>query len=155
MADKDAFSVRLKQLRHEKGITQKQLASELKISLPSIVHYENANRIPVSGVLALMQQYFDVSKEYLLGETDVRQPAHKWDDPEIMQAVKDNISCLFFDVEQTVRGISSEEQKLVFDVLVEVRHVLALKDPQKRKTALSMLHDVAAAFEYLADGRGR
>lgn len=152
MANKEAFSIRLKQLRHEKGLTQKQLASELKISLPSIVHYENANRVPVSGVLSLMQQYFDVSKEYLLGETDKRLPANKWDDPELVQAVTDNISSLFCGVEQAVRGLSADEQKLVFDVLVEIRHVLGLKDDKKRKTTLSMLHDVTAAFEHLADG---
>ena len=65
--DNEIFAARLKQLRKEKGITQKQLAEELKISLPSIVHYENAHRSPVSGVLTLMQQYFDVSEDYLLG----------------------------------------------------------------------------------------
>ena len=144
--DNEIFAARLKQLRKEqKGITQKQLAEELKISLPSIVHYENAHRSPVSGVLTLMQQYFDVSEDYLLGETDERRPAQKWDDPELVQAVSDNLSTLFDTVEQAVRGVSAEEQKLVFDVLVELRHTLKLKDSTQRREALRLLHDTAPA----------
>ena len=132
--DNEIFAARLKQLRKEKGITQKQLAEELKISLPSIVHYENAHRSPVSGVLTLMQQYFDVSEDYLLGETDERRPAQKWDDPELVQAVSDNLSSLF-----------DEEQKLIFDVLVELRHTLKLKDRTQRREALRLFHDTAPA----------
>lgn len=143
--DNEIFAARLKQLRKEKGITQKQLAEELKISLPSIVHYENAHRFPVSGVLTLMQQYFDVSEDYLLGETDERRPAQKWDDPELVQAVSDNLSSLFDVVEQAVRGVSDEEQKLIFDVLVELRHTLKLKDSTQRREALRLFHDTAPA----------
>ena len=34
--------------------------------------------------------------------------------------------------------------------LVQLRYVLELKDTSKKMTALSMLHDVAAAVEHLA-----
>ena len=92
-----------------------------------------------------MSQYFNVSKEYLLGETDERRPAQKWDDPELVQAVSDNLSTLFDTVERAVRSVSDEEQKLVFDVLVELRHTLKLKDSAQRREALRLLHDTAPA----------
>ena len=92
-----------------------------------------------------MQQYFDVSEDYLLGETDERRPAQKWDDPELVQAVSDNLSSLFDAVEQAVRGVSDEEQKLIFDVLVELRHTLKLKDRTQRREALRLFHDTAPA----------
>ena len=86
-----------------------------------------------------------MSKEYLLGETDERRPAQKWDDPELIQAVRDNLSALFDTVEQAVRGVSDEDQKLVFDVMVELRHTLELKDIAQRQEALRLLHDTAPA----------
>ncbi|NBI80441.1 XRE family transcriptional regulator [Anaerotruncus colihominis] len=142
---KHYLSARLKALRSEKGITQKQLAEQLNTSISSIISYENSIRFPSSAVLGLLSRYFNVSKEYLLGETDERRPAQKWDDPELIQAVRDNISALFDTVEQAVRGVSDEEQKLVFDVMVELRHTLELKDIAQRQEALRLFHDTAPA----------
>ena len=139
------LSVRLQSLRKERGVTQKQLAERLNTSVASIISYENAVRFPSSAVIGLLSQYFNVSKEYLLGETDERRPAQKWDDPELVQAVSDNLSTLFNTVEQAVREVSDEEQKLVFDVLVELRHTLNLKDSAQRREALRLLHDTAPA----------
>lgn len=139
------LSVRLQSLRKERGVTQKQLAERLNTSVASIISYENAVRFPSSAVIGLLSQYFNVSKEYLLGETDERRPAQKWDDPELVQAVSDNLSTLFNTVERAVREVSDEEQKLVFDVLVELRHTLKLKDSAQRWEALRLLHDTAPA----------
>lgn len=146
MENNEELVKRLKLLRKEKGITQKQLADSLGVSLPAIVNYENAQRSPSSAVVTLLSQYFNVSKEYLLGKTDERHPAQKWDDPELVQAVSDNLSTLFDTVEQAVREVSDEEQKLVFDVLVELRHTLKLKDNAQRREALRLLHDMAPAM---------
>lgn len=54
-------------------------------------------------------------------------------------------STLFDTVERAVREVSDEEQKLVFDVLVELRHTLKLKDSAQRREALRLLHDTAPA----------
>ena len=145
MENNEGLVKRLKFLRKEKGITQKQLADSLGVSLPAIVNYENAQRTPSSAVLTLLSQYFNVSKEYLLGESDDRTPAHKWEDLEIIQAVSDNLSILFDTVERAVREVSDEEQKLVFDVMVELRHTLELKDIAQRQEALRLFHDTAPA----------
>ena len=114
MENNEGLVKRLKFLRKEKGVTQKQLADSLGVSLPAIVNYENAQRTPSSAVLTLLSQYFNVSKEYLLGESDDRTPAYKWEEPEIVLAVGDNLSTLFDTVERAVREVSDEEQKLVF-----------------------------------------
>lgn len=145
MENNEGLVKRLKFLRKEKGVTQKQLADSLGVSLPAIVNYENAQRTPSSAVLTLLSQYFDVSKEYLLGESDDRTPAYKWEDSEIVQVVSDNLSTLFDTVERAVREVSDEEQKLVFDVLAELRHTLKLKDSAQRREALRLLHDTAPA----------
>lgn len=159
MAQNALFAKRLKQLRSEKGITQKALAHDIGISLSSVINYENSQRFPVSGVLVLLQKYFNVSREYLLGESDNRIPEYKWDDPEIMDAVKESLPVLLQNLDKTVGTRSPEEQKLLFDVLVELCHVVKLEDQEARATSVSLLQDTFALSTRfidvcLAAGRG-
>lgn len=69
-ATETLLSQRLKELRADKGITQKQLASEIGVSYGSIVDYENGRREPNSKAMAVLERYFKVSGEYLRGEVD-------------------------------------------------------------------------------------
>lgn len=48
-----------------------------------------------------------------------------------------------------LQGCSAQEQKLAFDILVQLRYVLKLQDVSRKLTVLSMLHDVAVAVEHL------
>ena len=61
---------RLKELREEKGLTQKQLAEQLNLNSVTYLHYEKAQREPPLAVLAQMALFFDVTTDYLLGLTD-------------------------------------------------------------------------------------
>lgn len=61
---------RLKELREEKGLTQKQLADELKLNSVTYLRYEKEQREPPLAVLADMAKFFNVSTDYLLGLTD-------------------------------------------------------------------------------------
>lgn len=62
---------RLKELREERNLTQKQVADALKINSVTYLHYEKAQREPPLGLLAEMAAYFNVSVDYLLGLTDL------------------------------------------------------------------------------------
>ena len=61
---------RLKELRTEKGITQKELAEALGINSVTYLHYEKSQREPPLSLLVEMAEYFDVTTDYLLGKTD-------------------------------------------------------------------------------------
>ena len=61
---------RLKELREECGLTQKQLAEQLNLHSVTYLHYEKAQREPPLAVLAQMAKFFDVTTDYLLGLTD-------------------------------------------------------------------------------------
>jgi transcriptional regulator with XRE-family HTH domain len=61
---------RLKELREEKGLTQKQLADILHLNSVTYLHYEKSQREPPLSVLADMAIYFGTSVDYLLGLTD-------------------------------------------------------------------------------------
>lgn len=61
---------RLKELREEKSLTQKQVAAALNLNTVTYLHYEKAQREPPLSVLADMAKFFDVTVDYLLGLTD-------------------------------------------------------------------------------------
>jgi hypothetical protein len=67
------FGERLRQLRTEKGLTQKQLAVETGTSERGIQNYEMGIRNPAFDVLIALADYFDVSLDYLCGRSDVRE----------------------------------------------------------------------------------
>lgn len=69
MSASEAFGVRLKQLREAIGITQADLAAELGVSRGSIGYYENNERTPDIEFLSAVAQKFDVTYDYLLGES--------------------------------------------------------------------------------------
>ena len=61
---------RLKELREERGLTQKQVADALKIHSVTYLHYEKGQREPPLSMLADMAKFFGESVDYLLGLED-------------------------------------------------------------------------------------
>ena len=61
---------RLKELREEKNLTQKQLAEMLNMNSVTYLHYEKAQREPPLSVLVDFAKFYDVSVDYLLGLKD-------------------------------------------------------------------------------------
>lgn len=61
------FSERLKSLRKEQGISQKELASILFVSQQSIAKWETDRATPNPEMISKIAQYFNVSSDYLLG----------------------------------------------------------------------------------------
>lgn len=64
------FSDRLKSLRRENNILQKDLAMLLKVTPRAIRNYENGSHEPCYDSLIKLADYFNVSLDYLLGRTD-------------------------------------------------------------------------------------
>ncbi len=63
----------IKNLREDNDLTQTQLAKILNISQRSYSHYENGTReLPIS-ILIQLARYYDVSIDYLLGETTTKK----------------------------------------------------------------------------------
>lgn len=61
---------RLKELRKEKSISQRDLANALKLSPSTIAMYEVGQREPDNEILNRIADYFNVTTDYLLGRTD-------------------------------------------------------------------------------------
>lgn len=62
---------RLKELREERNLTQKQVSDALKINSVTYLHYEKSQREPPLLLLAEMACFFGVSVDYLLGLSDI------------------------------------------------------------------------------------
>lgn len=70
------FGLRLRELREEKNLTQKELGLAVKLSGSAIGSLEHARR-PVSLEKALeIAIFFNVSLDYLLGRTDKIEVNH-------------------------------------------------------------------------------
>lgn len=65
----EAFAERLRSLIAKEKITQKALADHLGISRAAINTYVCGKREPCLQNLVAIAQYFDVSTDYLLGDT--------------------------------------------------------------------------------------
>ena len=66
------ISMRLKELRKSRKISQVKLAMDLNMNQNTISRYETGEREPGVTELILLADYFDVSIDYLVGRTDRR-----------------------------------------------------------------------------------
>lgn len=63
---------KLKSLRTEKKLTQKQIADQIGLAISAVSSYESGTRYPSYDVLVRLAHIFHVSTDYLLGMTDKR-----------------------------------------------------------------------------------
>lgn len=63
---KISFGKRLKELREENNLTQKELAEKLGINAVTYLHYEKEQRQPSLELIADISVFYGVSVDYLL-----------------------------------------------------------------------------------------
>ena len=83
--------IRLKKLREEKGLKQSDLAKIFNISPSSIGMYETDKREPDDELKLKFAEYFNVSIDYLMGNTDNR------DSDEQSNIKDDEIDIAFYE----------------------------------------------------------
>ena len=66
--------MRIKDLREDNDLTQRQLADFLHIKQNTYSQYENGQRqLPIEALIALAK-YYNTSTDYILGLTEERKP---------------------------------------------------------------------------------
>lgn len=68
------FPYKIKELRHIRNMTQRELASDLGFAQTTYSQYELGKRQPEFDVLVRISDYFNVTTDYLLGRTDDSSP---------------------------------------------------------------------------------
>ena len=88
MAEKNAglLSLRIKELRKEKGIRQSELAKLLHVSQQAVGSWETGRTIPGADTLNILADYFNVTTDYLLG-----RPEKKDDDAKTADIEDDDV----------------------------------------------------------------
>lgn len=76
---------RLRELRKSRDVTQQELADYLKIGKTTISNYETGYSSPDNETLSELAKFFNVSVDYLLGRTDIKNPVD-----EITNTLKDD-----------------------------------------------------------------
>lgn len=66
------FKDRFKDLRNESGLTQFEIGKILKVSQRTVSNYELGDRFPDEVLLNSIADFFDVSVDFLLGRTSIR-----------------------------------------------------------------------------------
>lgn len=80
------FSIRLKQLREEKGYSQAVLARKLGVGQSTVGMWENGKNKPHNSYLTMLSEIFGVSTDYLLGRSDDRTgAAQQQEDDELWE----------------------------------------------------------------------
>ena len=64
------FGETLKELHTDRGLSQQQLADELKISQSAIAKWELSKTEPVASMIVKLSKYFGVDSDFLLGLRD-------------------------------------------------------------------------------------
>lgn len=105
---------RIKKLRISKGDSQNDLSNLLGLSQQTISSYENNTREPDIKTLITLSNYFNVSIDYLLGETDIE---NRYDDAEIfINHLKKRFSNYGYDLSTK----SANEIFEILDILMEL-----------------------------------
>ena len=64
---------KLKNLRKQKRLTQKQVADRIGLAISAVSSYEAGTRYPSYDVLIKLARIYHVSTDYLLGMTDKKE----------------------------------------------------------------------------------
>lgn len=66
------FTKRLKELRKEANLTQKQVAEHFNISQSAYAQWETGKLNPKKETIQMFADFFNVSYAYITGETDIK-----------------------------------------------------------------------------------
>ena len=109
---------RIKQLREENNWTQLDLSKKMDCSMSSIAMYENETRKPSMEVLIKLSEIFDVSIDYLLGKSDIRNPN------------KIDINDMDIAFSSGIKGLNKQNQEVLKNIM---EGLLAKQEKDKKE----------------------
>lgn len=122
---------RLKQLRIEYGILQKDLAEQLQLSQQTISLYESNKRQPDYDTLRTISEFFNVSTDYILGVNNIKEPMG------ITREIREEYSS-----DKNLKGHYSEEREKALNILDKIYEL----SPESQKEIIKLI-DVYKAWD--------
>lgn len=99
----------IRDLRLSRGLTQKELAAALDISLSSIKSYENSYREPNSKAMVALENYFKVSGDFLIGNLSKDVFINNY---ETIQSDADILHEQYISFKRAFSSVSQDKQKM-------------------------------------------
>lgn len=98
------IGIRLKELVRETGMEQQQVADMLGIKTPTFNGYVSGNREPTFATLQIISKYFNVSVDYIIGSTNVRNLQLSHMTQEMIEFVCDPQNIDYIEMAMDIRG---------------------------------------------------
>lgn len=130
------FPERFKLLRLEINLSQHQLSAELNIPRTTISSWELGRRAPDLDMLIKLAAFFDVSTDYLLGNSDIKNAvAIEKINSDILSLIRDDHSLADFlgklSVNNELQKISKQIKDLSAVSLVRLSKVITAIESDK------------------------
>ncbi len=141
-----SFTEILSGIRHERGISQRRAAADLKISQALLSHYENGAREPGLTFVCRACDYYGVTADYLLGRESeafggeaegplaaLSAALGDRNDPEISAAAERYIAAAVRRLCDEVYGIADAASLARLSLeMAEAERIIAARFPEKR-----------------------
>lgn len=101
----------LQELRKAKRLTQEQISAIVDVKLSTYQKYERDATAPPYDVLVRIADFYNVSTDYLLGRTPIKQMATEQPDPFAsidISAVEKRIITMYTALDEDMRAICIE-----------------------------------------------
>lgn len=101
---------RLRLLREEKGLLQKDIAELLNISTSAYGYYEQGKRTPDIHVIQVLAEFYNISSDWLIGLTDLRDPKREFTNEKISKIIEEldpDITLQLYNL----KNLSNEEKE--------------------------------------------
>jgi len=106
------FGFRIKALREEKNLTQKEMSEKIGININTLASYEKGTREPGFETLRLLSVFFECTTDYLLGVSEI---------PNKFELEKVNTS--IESVDQMMTGIISRNIRFTDEIVTAIDRI--------------------------------
>ena len=110
---------RIKELRNQKGLLQSDVAEYIGKSERIVGFYEKGERDPNTDTLIKLSELFDVSIDYILGKSDIRN------------SKKVNLDDIDIAFASGIKGLNKENQETLKNIMEGLLAKQELEDDKK------------------------
>lgn len=116
----EQLAKKLQTLRQQKDVSQSEIAKYIGLTVGAYQNYENGRREANYETLCKLADFYNVSTDYLLGRTPVKQMTTK--EPDVLSQLAQifNLTEMQKVIVQTYIAVSPKERKKLIEVMEEV-----------------------------------
>lgn len=107
---------RLRELRKENNYTLEEIADKLNITSMSLSRYERNEREPKGEILFKLSKIYNVSPDYLLGWSEIRNP-----EKEIKKLEESDP--IFFSLYEEVKELTDEQKTEILEIIQKIKKI--------------------------------